>query len=798
MVTTEHRPAPLPNRPAIQPAGDARPKRPLPAGAKSWSKAYLDENGVPARSEHPVPVDEDGQRTAHVRHTCPHKERAGGGNMAKLGCGMEQWLEPGKTVYCPDHGDQLVPDDASSGTREPLIPWGEVWKTLEKPARPMWFLAAELVAGIAAHQLHLPALGALVGAGILAGGGYVGVRMRLTRREQRSGRLDKGQRDGRNWRTILRRARTAAYLGLAAGGWLTWFSAVDPHSPFGLAALVALPVAWAVGSQPWRRYVAADRNRPAKPAPPPQPVPGEQHGPGVPTDDQADAAQYAARWAAHAGIPNTKLDTETWKRMPFGWQAVIVATAAGALNNLGGDNMRGTVRKVASTFDVPRSGVTWIEEYEERPSQALLLVQPNNPLKRPQLWGGPGTIDVEKGVAEVGRFIDGTPMLETLFRKGWGAPSAISLGTTGGGKSNRVRQRLVIERWASFEDPQTGQRKGLFISMLHDPKRMEVYAEFVRAVHAYGIIRDDAHIIVDALLRECIRRYDMLRSLSWVDKHDRRRKGGIAWNPFVHGPLISHYWDEFHFLVEDKEFIAKLERLARLQRACGMRGEILSHMGTLSDMGTQALRDMLAGGRATLFRTTSGLNGPLVTGGTLVGNPRDLPPQPGMCYVADGENVALLGRESYIPREEHEADVTLYDWLFDHDDNPIGYPAEIPPETAEAFGKEFMEWAEAGRMDARGPLPTAQEEASASTDLRAEDALRQILFQSAEPMKREHIVPLFKARGFSVTSTLTKTFKAGTTANPPWLVKVETGVYGLPLATRQQMTEAAKESENAA
>ena len=518
-------------------------------------------------------------------------------------------------------------------------------------------------------------------------------------------------------------------------------------------------------------------------------------------DDVLLAADVAGRWASDSGIANTQLDEATWRRTVGGWQAVIVATKRGALNNLTGDNLKGTVKKIAATFDVPRSAVTWIEEHDDNPNRALLLVQPSNPLKTAQLWAGPDSIDMDadEATAVEGRHIDGTPMVRVLFRRGWGAPSGQVTGTTGGGKSMDVRQSLLIERWAHYVDKKTGEKRGAFISMLHDPKHMQSYAEYRNAVSAYGVTRDDAHILVDALLREMFRRYDLVSTMTWVDDLGRERHGGADWDPAVHGPIISVYWDEFHALAEDKELVKKLDQLARYQRACAMRGTILSHMSTLSDMGLQSLRDMLAGGRATLYRTTSGLNATLATGGQLVGDPRTLPKDPGMCYVADGETATLMGRKSWVPNDAQAKALgarSVYDWLFDADNNPIGYPAVIPPETVEAFGKEFMEWAAAGRRPA-GRTPgssklfvagaSGQVTSSTRDDARAVDVLRRVAFDARGPFTRAQVVKndLWVAAGLGITSTLGKSLAEAMKAG--WLEKSSHGQYEMVASEQARM-----------
>lgn len=780
--------------PAAPPQG--APRRLLPHGAAAWSRTYVDHDGRPAKADHLVPVDANGQRTEHIRVICG---RVQGGQE----CPREEWVLPDASViYCPDHGAPLT----GSQTREPMLPWAEIRRSAEAPARPMWILLAEGATGAALEAGHVAPTWALLAGAASTWGAWWYTRRHLTRRAVRTGALEAGQATGRRVGTIGRRARAAAYAGCLGTAWLTAAAAVDPTSVAGRIVWGALPVVWAAGAAPWWRYQAAQRNR--RPVEPPTPAEPVVDVPAGPSADELAAADAAERWTKYAGIPKTHLDVATWRRTPFGWQAVVVADEPGALSGLADtDNLRRTLGKVAAAFDrpgapVPRSAVTLVAEHEDSPNRALLLIQPHNPLKDGRVWGGPATIDMAKGVAESGYLIDGTVMVERLYRYGWGAPSAIDIGSTGGGKSERVRRKLVVERWATIPDPASGEPAGAFISMLHDPKRGQAYSEFLGAVHAWGMTHDDAHMMIDALLRECFRRYDSMRDRSWRDGKGRQRHGSPCWNPLTDGPIISVYWDEFHELAGDKEFVGKIEKLARYQRACGMRAELLTHMATLGDTGSQALRALLAGGRATLFQTTSGLTGPLVTGGQLTGDPRTLPKLPGMCFVSDGETPTLVGRESWIPDDDHAApgQRAVYDWLYDDHNQPIGYPAVIPAETAAAFGREFMEWAEAGRKpggrDSTSNPGAAFLPAAKVDDLAAEDALRRIVFDAGRPLARGDIIADPRWR-WNATSSLTAATNKGRTASPPWLVRLSGGGQGvrfdLTPEARAEMKAAADE-----
>lgn len=765
--------------------------RRVPAGAARMSRTWIDHTGTPRRTDYLVPVDAADRRTAHVRHVCRGHIEVDG---KKQQCDKDRWIAPEDVEagagFCPDHGCKLE----AEVEKTPWVGWADMRQSLAGKPLALIPLAGVAAAGVAEQVCGVPAWQVAIACPTLAGSAWAGVRWWLTRKAVQAGKLDRGDDAfGRRTREkIGRRARHAGYSATAATAWAAAYAATAPDSPVGIVAWPTLVASWAVAARPWWAYVDARRPQPTESEPEPEVV-------EKPT---TTAGACAAEWAEHVGIPNTTLDTSTWKEViwdgvPCGWQAVITATKRGALMSVD-DNMVGMTRKIASGFDVPVSSVTIIAEYRESPNSMLVLVQPNNPLRDGQIWRGPESIKLSNSriTAEVGRHMDGSPMMETLYRFAEGMPAELVLGTTGSGKSERLRLKLLIQRWASFVDAATGQRSGLFLSFLHDPKRLNSYGEFRNALHGYGLTRDDAHIMIDAFLREMVRRYDMLRTIKWVDPKGRSRVGSVKWDPRIHGPLISVIWDEFHELASDEEFVKKLEKLARYVRACGMGNTLASHMGTLGDTGSQALRDMLAGGRATLLRTTSGLNAALATGGQLTADPRSLQKIPGMALVADGETQTIVGRYAFVPDDveaEKLGERPVYDWLFDDDNNPIGYPAVIPSETAEAFGPEFMQWCAAGMSEAgrdAGPIVATDTAPKRPVDGTAMTSLLACLASSSVPLGRQDIIkrPAWGKRG--VTSTLSDALKraeSGVEQSGPLIEK-----HGSGRATTYSLTQAGR------
>jgi len=656
----------------------------------------------------------------------------------------QQWKRPDRrpsphpVVPTPEMLDALFGRAPAAPVKPPLmpaLPWEAIRHRIRQALRPWYLIGAVGVTGLIAHAGDAPPA-YVVPVGVLAAGATWVVARRKTRGKPE---------------TSARRARAALYTALAAAGWVTAAAgAGDLRSLSGALVASALVPTGALAAAPYWRYV---RNQPITIDVP------------APVDNAEDAvlhtwrtklAQRRGDTVAHDEI-GERITAETdgkapgtyltnWRRIAGGWAATIVAVEGS------GFDFKAVAfrRAIAQAYRVGEGAIN-ITVNADDALTAELMVQPRNVLSQPQEWSGPASIDMRAGTAPVGRWMDDRPLNSRLYVTGWGAPSKLVLGTTGSGKTEMVRLDLLIERYAAVRDAD-GKMHGLFVSILHDSKHGADYSELLGGLHGFGHTREEAHLIVDALIREMERRYEFLKSLRWTDHKGREHKGGLAWDPFVHGPIISAVWDEFHMLAADKLLVPKLEILARQQRACGMRATMATHMATIGDTGSQAIRDMLAGGTTVLMRTTSALNKSL-TSGTRMGDvdPRTLPQLPGTCYIIDGDADPMMARYSYVSGEE------LYDLLHDDNNKPIGYPAEIPPETLEAFGPEWDDWQRCRAAGAQWKPKPADVTTTAGKPVKegAEAAVLAAVTAAGGPIKFNDIVT---KSGFS-TSTCTAVLK---------------------------------------
>jgi hypothetical protein len=205
-------------------------------------------------------------------------------------------------------------------------------------------------------------------------------------------------------------------------------------------------------------------------------------------------------------------------------------------------------------------------------------------------------------------------------------------------------------------------------------------------------------MLVQAFKQEMLRRnaflskkgwrdqHGQLHRAEWVDQRGRTRYGRKWWNPLVDGPILTLNIDEAHEYLAVREFAQFVTAGARMYRKCGMRIRVATHTPLLTDLGgSMALRDMLTGGFVWVGRTANSLSGPTAFNGRLPVDPRSIPAIPGA-----GFTLGRLADKQMMSRFMWEED--YYELVRDVHDMPIGYPAELPAHTLEAFGPEFGKW----------------------------------------------------------------------------------------------------------
>jgi len=660
------------------------------AGTSRWSQVYFDESGRQRMSRHKVPVDQYG-RVVGQQFKCRK-------------CEVGRWFPSGLKAapVCEVHDRQMVVQPLRSA---PLLPWLDLWRAVEPPLRPVWPFAAALPAAVALHEAASMPAWALSATGlVLAEAVRRVVAARLVQQAKKKGRISDDDPDGerRHRATLAKRSRVAAYGTLAGAEWLALATAtgVDPHMFGSAVSLAAWPLVTAASAVPWWRWLAGQRNRPTS-------VIAEQPPPGVQVDPLE--VEVRRKWTAilaveqgetagvdaHGQPVKTKRAgklagtwLEGWHRVEGGW----AATAVGPPGAYTSESFLAARGAIASTFNMKASMVTVIPD-EDDESRALVSTQRTTAIRDTVRWAGPDSVDVAACRAPIAQYKDGTLAYYELYRPDWGTPHDFLCGTTGAGKSDTLSLLLTIDRWASYVDV-NGVRRGLVADLLIDPQQGQSYGPFVDDLAApMACTLDEAMLLVQALRQEMFRRNRYLARVEWPDPRRRKRdgspvmrKGRKWWNPLVDGPIITLNIDEAHEYLAHKPFAALVTSGARMYRKCGIRIRVATHTPLLSDLGgSMALRDMLTGGFVWVGRTANSLSGPVAFNGRLQVDPRTIPEVPGMAFLLSG-----LAPKPMLVRSMWEPD--FYDWVRDDQDEPVGYPATLPPETVAAFGKEYAAW----------------------------------------------------------------------------------------------------------
>lgn len=638
MFTTEHRPAPLPNRTADTP-GEARPdglhvdpviaRRQLPAGASHWSRTYFDDHGVQQMAKVSVPVNAAGKIAAH-EYECP-------------ACGPDsrRWMSAGLrlTPWCDVHDvelRQLKPGEKDR-TRH-VVPWKEIVKAADDRIRVGAVIAAVGVGGVgvdlteSSWQGHAAQLAAIPAA--VAGSWWL-TRAWLTREAVRRNNLDPDDEVAgkRERRKIAKRARIAAYL--AAAG-MTWIEVADllnvTDGPGRATALLAgLIAAGVLGSVPYLRY--ADSARTADtPAAPAQETAEEP----PPSDLEKLTAHVQQRWRDRVScergpLPGTVLEGI---RPTFGgWSAIIVATDESDLDPEKFDAEK-TIGRIARAF---RVGVTMVTVTADPfdANRALILVQRTSPLERVRPWDGTG-IDVATGKAHTATLDDGDRGQHPFWRPGWGAVMELLAGATGSGKSEYLNLLLAMERQSK-----------VCVSWVADPQMGQSLGDIRDGVDWFAPTVEEILIMLRVAARVMIARNLLITRMRVPETRpdgtvvQRRVKYVDVSEAF---PLLTITIDEAHIPMNDpehgKEIVTLLALLAKSGRKCNIKLRLITQSPLLTELKSSVLRAQVVSGFVAVFRTADKLSGAAAWPGKMPADPQSLPAEwpdgstaAGTCYM---------------------------------------------------------------------------------------------------------------------------------------------------------------------
>jgi hypothetical protein len=657
--------------------------------ADNWSHTYFDQQGRRHRAAIRVPVDENGEICCKA-FQCPR-------------CKELLWkpLTYKATPVCKIHQRKMVPYQIRRGS---MLPYRALWDVCEKPLRPVWALPGMAAAGHVIDAGNVP---------VLAVAGAVPLAFEVTRQVWRRKSLRTAVRRGRikpQDPTRDRKLRAAIddaarKAGYAAAGGTAWLAAVaalgmDPSTVAGRIALTMALLPWAPVAATYLHKLRESRKPAVRADATPIPVDDTPAPAAVnPEMEQAlhvwktvlapragevigrDPAGQPIKATVAGKLPGTRL--EDWHPVHGGWAATIVGPAG----TYEADEYASKVGKIASAFSVKKSMVTIVPDADDE-NRALVMLQKDSPITESRRWEGPASIDVVKGQAPILTYADGSKAYYEIYRPGWGAPHVAVFGTTGSAKSEFLNLLFAIDRWAQWKG------RGLVADFLIDPQQGQSFCDFVDDLAAPpACTLQEAMILVEALRQEGLRRNKYLKRKPWTDEHGRPRMGQQWWNPLEDGPILALTIDEAHDYLSHRPFATAVTKAGRMWRKCGMQLRIATHTPLLTDLGgNMALRDVLTGCSVWMGRTANSLSGPTAFNGRMPVDPRSIPQLPGMAYWMSG-----IAPKPMLARSDWEGDPVTgrsswYDWVRDADNNPIGYPTVLPPETLTAFGDEYAQW----------------------------------------------------------------------------------------------------------
>lgn len=658
-----------------------------------------------------------------------------------------------------------------------------------------------LLAGAAtlAATVH-PAITGAVGVAV-GTAGTVAAYVLVWLREKWRARRDGVELVGKAAKKMRARARHIAAAAPATGLWLTGGAAVgvDPRDP--LAALWLLLVgpllSWLVNKSHWdklwadrarlrelaRRKAEEAARRAAEEA-----ARAERHdaGPAQVRDDTPEAmgawmAQEWARIAASDTVPigfpmhRTRIVAEETREVTapvdgqerrIGWEFAIRGEPGALVARMGAQAPLVAAREwLASMLERDPNTVELVDRPGGQVNRGLLMLTDSIPLGGVIKWKGKAGIRIDSSgaiYAHIGRSIIGDDVEEALYLPGQPF-GGMDVGHTGGGKGVGTILALL-----------NALATNVMFPILHDPKQLLDYADFV-GVFPIGVSDEHRDVIVESLHAERVRREAMLSTQVVTDRYGRQRRQQARWDTAVHGPLIHHFWDEFHLHALAKAFLLAITQQQRLQRAAGMGGTLISQGGGLADFGDSVLRGLLNQVRLRLYRMPDNLA--RLAGYTGAYMPSQLPRLAGMCLTISDGAPPLPLRTAFVTRDIDDEN-SVYDQLYAPDGTPLLTAPTLPKETVEVWKRTgLIDLWEMGKgpdgldrllSEAPGPeglTPPPVPSADGTPRLPAEDVILAILRVSGGSCRRAvvdtHEVWLRPAAGGAVVAPSTISRAAG-------------------------------------
>lgn len=326
---------------------------------------------------------------------------------------------------------------------------------------------------------------------------------------------------------------------------------------------------------------------------------------------------------AHSGGPLLGSILLELEEINGGWRAVI------ELYDGSSDTAISQMRLIGAKLKLRADEIS-IEPSPRGLHQAIILVQPDNPLAETRYWTRP-TLNLDTGVSVIATYADGQAVTYRHWRHGAGPIHTLIAGTTGSGKSELVKLLLAEER-----------HSGVVVSYLFDPQRGQSYSGWKKTVPHFAGNIPDIRKKLHELRRRMYGRNGYLSTIEWRDEKQRLREGIEDFTPLDprHGlPMLSVTIDEAQTVLADPVCCALVVEMIGMSRKCGIKFRLITPVPLQGSLGeSQEIKDAVAGGNVIVLRTANPLSGSAAFNGYMAFDPCELPRE-----WPDGSSTAGLG-----------------------------------------------------------------------------------------------------------------------------------------------------------
>lgn len=369
----------------------------------------------------------------------------------------------------------------------------------------------------------------------------------------------------------------------------------------------------------------------------------------------------------------------------YGWKATIKLPAG----QVTVDQAISATAKIAGAYHLPLASVSIERMPDGAEHHAALTVYTVNPLQKIHPWPGPETLDESTGLARIGVYADGDPVMYRFWRNGSGPVHDLISGDTDGGKSRLLDLLLAMEKQST-----------LIHSWVIDPQGGQSLPDWQDDVGWFADSAEEGITLLMAAVRVMYHRSAILSRTEWTDDNGVKRRGFKGFTPGMLGmPLLSITIDEAHAVLRNPIAVMLCQEIAKMGRKCGVRLRLVTQMPLLDQLGnSNVLRAQVASGNVIVLRTSAAISGQVAFQSSFAVHPHKLPRE-----WPDGSTTSGLGY-ALGPSARPSVMRSLFiedpiQWAKSGPDVPL------EDEAIKAAGEPFQTWRE--RREERWSMPVA-------------------------------------------------------------------------------------------